>query len=424
MTTHVGKIARLSKRRRDEIGRRMENGQSGRVILKWLNQLKDVKAVLRAQFGGRAINEPNFTAWRQSGYVEWLALERQQRPVRRLAEEAEALAKTVGSRSLGNGLAIALAVELDGAVKTLVQQEPDPEKRWERVCRIHREVSRLRRDDDRVKRTSLKEAQVQCLKSKVQSLKAEGGDEDEAYWNQEEPSPQGIEAAREAAAAMGGWEESKGQSLKSKVSEDEDEHEDENDSAVQGVNEDKLRQIKAGQGGNDVQNPRSKVQSSGGTVQFLHEERLPYPDEPGCEILYTSDNTYGTRYRKVPIGWQDPEGISPGEVQGPKSQAQSPAEARPAVPVNSQTGAEARPANPVNWQAARSALGLPSGVPYVPDPDPEVEAYNRWWRMNRGFDPFDAKELDRIYAELPQKIAEYQAKMLGEGAEYAEGAGI
>jgi hypothetical protein len=111
------------------------------------------------------------------------------------------------------------------------------------------------------------------------------------------------------------------------------------------------------------------------------------------------------------------------------------AEARPAIPgnspagntglespVNSQTGAEARP--------AISALLLPS-VPYVPDPDPEVEAYNRWWRMNRNFEPFDYEELQRIYAELPQKIAEYQAKLRREAgagelsmAENMEGAGI
>jgi hypothetical protein len=170
-------------------------------------------------------------------------------------------------------------------------------------------------------------------------------------------------------------------------------------------------------------------------VQFLHEERKPCLDEPGYEILFTQDNTYGTRYRKVPIGWQDPEGISPGEVQGPKSKGQSPAEARPVIAGNTQNGntgleAEARPANPVNLQAGRSALGLPSGVPYVPNPDPEVAAYNRWWRMNRGFDPFDAKELDRIYAELPRKIEEYKAKLQRDACarelttENMEGAGI
>ena len=112
------------------------------------------------------------------------------------------------------------------------------------------------------------------------------------------------------------------------------------------------------------------------------------------------------------------------------------AEAGPAVAGNTQNGntgleAEARPANPVDFQAERAALGLPRGVPYVPDPDPEVEAYNRWWRMKCGFDRFDYEELQRIYAELPQKIAEYQAKLRREAGapellmvECMEGAGI
>ena len=150
----------------------------------------------------------------------------------------------------------------------------------------------------------------------------------------------------------------------------------------------------------------------------------------------------------MPIGWKDPEGISParkkeeaevrpanlGNTQTGNTGLE--AEARPAVPVNSQTGKsalhkEARPANPVDFQAQRAALGLPVGRPYTPDPDPEVEAYNRWWRMNRGFEPFDYEELQRIYAELPQKIAEYQAKLRREAgagellmAECMEGAGI
>ena len=66
----------------------------------------------------------------------------------------------------------------------------------------------------------------------------------------------------------------------------------------------------------------------------------------------------------------------------------------------------------------------------MPDPDPEVEAYNRWWRMNQNFERFDYEELQRVYAELPQKIAEYQARLrreLGAGelaVENMEGAGI
>ncbi len=125
-------------------------------------------------------------------------------------------------------------------------------------------------------------------------------------------------------------------------------------------------------------------------------------------------------------------GTDGGDVRGMmvRGMKNEEAEARPAVTGNTGLEAEARPAVPVNSQVGKSALQLPSAPVYVPDPDPEVEAYNRWWRMNRNFERFDGNELDRTYAELPQKIAEYQAKMQrGEGAgelaaECIEGAGI
>jgi len=50
--------------------------------------------------------------------------------------------------------------------------------------------------------------------------------------------------------------------------------------------------------------------------------------------------------------------------------------------------------------------------------------------MDRNMEPFDYEELQRIYAEVPQKIAEYQAKLRREAgapelmAECMEGAGI
>ncbi len=338
--------------------------------------------------------------------MEWLALDAARGRLDRLVEKADDLAKRAGKRGLGDRLAILLALEMDVLSRELLEPEADPEKRWQRVRELHREVSRLRRDDDRVTRTRLREKRD---KARGQRLRAEGGDpsslrydaasEDEAYWNQVEPPPQGIEAAREAMAAMGGNPSSQGDGA---ASEDEDEQET--------ASEDGLRQVKVGQGGNDVQNPRAKGQSPGAKVQFLLEERKPCLDEPGCEILFTQDNTYGTRYRKVPIGWQDPEGISPAmqkeelrmkngaaEVQGPGSKGQS---------LGTGGGT---PPEPAGGDACATIL-RPS-VPYVPDPDPEVEAYNRWWRMNQNFERFDYEELQRVYAELPQKIAEYQARL-------------
>lgn len=44
--THVGKIGRLPKNIRDDLGRRIEDGEQGKELVKWLNGLPRVKEVL------------------------------------------------------------------------------------------------------------------------------------------------------------------------------------------------------------------------------------------------------------------------------------------------------------------------------------------------------------------------------------------
>ena len=71
---HIGKIARLPAAVRAQINTRLHDGAQGKPIVQWLNSLPEVQKVLAEQFGGRPINEPNLSAWRQGGYQEWLML--------------------------------------------------------------------------------------------------------------------------------------------------------------------------------------------------------------------------------------------------------------------------------------------------------------------------------------------------------------
>jgi hypothetical protein len=72
-----------------------------------------------------------------------------------------------------------------------------------------------------------------------------------------------------------------------------------------------------------------------------------------------------------------------------------------------------------------------AGAPaYVPNPDPEQEAYIQWWLMNRNFKPFDYEELQRLYAKIPKeevRSQESEARISGEEvnaeAQRGEGAG-
>ena len=68
-----GKIARLPQNVREELNQRLQDGESGRGLVKWLNELAEVKSALKREFGGCLINEQNLSEWKRGGYRDWVA---------------------------------------------------------------------------------------------------------------------------------------------------------------------------------------------------------------------------------------------------------------------------------------------------------------------------------------------------------------
>jgi len=66
--TRTGKIARLPRKIREQLNRRLENGEPGNRLVEWLNSLPEVQKVLAADFDGEPVSEPNLSRWRQGGY--------------------------------------------------------------------------------------------------------------------------------------------------------------------------------------------------------------------------------------------------------------------------------------------------------------------------------------------------------------------
>jgi hypothetical protein len=64
-----GKIARLPVAVREELNRRLEDGQTERTILPWLNALPSVQTVLAAQFGAGPVSQQNLSNWRCGGPI-------------------------------------------------------------------------------------------------------------------------------------------------------------------------------------------------------------------------------------------------------------------------------------------------------------------------------------------------------------------
>jgi hypothetical protein len=69
--TRKGKVARLPRAVRDELNRRLQDGETAVALVLWLNNLPEVRHVLAAHFETRPINEQNLCEWKAGGYVEW-----------------------------------------------------------------------------------------------------------------------------------------------------------------------------------------------------------------------------------------------------------------------------------------------------------------------------------------------------------------
>jgi hypothetical protein len=66
-----GKIAKLPGEIREELNRRLENGEDGGQVLEWLNGLAEVQERLKADFDGAPVSKQNLSEWRQGGFREW-----------------------------------------------------------------------------------------------------------------------------------------------------------------------------------------------------------------------------------------------------------------------------------------------------------------------------------------------------------------
>ena len=151
--SRIGKIARLPKHIRDQLGRRLEDGEPGTDLVPWLNSLEPVQRVLKERFGARPITEQNLSEWKQGGYLEWLRHQEVCSQVATLAEHHSDLEDAADGQEISDRFAGVVAAELARLAAQLLEQETDPEKRWQRLREIHRELSQLRRDDHRAVHT-------------------------------------------------------------------------------------------------------------------------------------------------------------------------------------------------------------------------------------------------------------------------------
>jgi hypothetical protein len=158
--TRNGKIARLPKAVRDELNRRLADGEPGNQLVAWLNDLPEVQKVAAAEFGGRAVREQNLSEWKQGGYQDWLRQQEALELVRGLSAEGEEL-RAATAEPLTEKLVVWLAARYAVTTRKLADQGGNTELEWQRLRELCGDVVALRRGDHSAARLKIEQERLE-----------------------------------------------------------------------------------------------------------------------------------------------------------------------------------------------------------------------------------------------------------------------
>lgn len=68
----LGKIAHLPASIQEQLNQRLQNNETAKTLLPWLNSLPETKALLKSQFDGAPINRQNLSDHRAHAFRDWL----------------------------------------------------------------------------------------------------------------------------------------------------------------------------------------------------------------------------------------------------------------------------------------------------------------------------------------------------------------
>ena len=175
--SRIGKIARLSGYRREKLNLRIENGEPGKELVKWLNSLEDVQEVLENYFEERPITEQNLSEWTQGGFLDWQRHQERRALIRDFLAEAEELEEEIGEIPLTDRLTGSLSLALAQLLQQAMSGEPGPQ-RLKIILEISRELTRLRKGDHQMQklhreREALEKAEAKARKLELQRAKNE-----------------------------------------------------------------------------------------------------------------------------------------------------------------------------------------------------------------------------------------------------------
>jgi hypothetical protein len=142
MITRISKIARLPTAIREQLNRRLHDGELGRTILKWLNNLPETKQILTELFAGKTITHQNLSEWRNRGYQDWLQHQQRLEWLDRFTEQETELEKHDTCGDTYEAFSRLFLVEI-GQAFSVISNIKNPDDRFARLQNLIREFSRL-----------------------------------------------------------------------------------------------------------------------------------------------------------------------------------------------------------------------------------------------------------------------------------------
>src|SRR5437660_5630174 len=161
--TRNGKIARLPLAVRQELNRRLDEGEQGKKLVVWLNGLPAVQAIVATEFGGKAIREQNLSEWKQRGYRDWLAKQEALEIAERLGEDATEW-NAQGRAALTDTLAFWLVTRY--ALATRRVAETGGREGWRLLREMCGDIVELRKGDHTADRLQIERERLKLEKEK------------------------------------------------------------------------------------------------------------------------------------------------------------------------------------------------------------------------------------------------------------------